>query len=211
MSASAPPPSRREARRQLRREAIVEVASQSFLENGYAGTTMSDIAALLGGSKGTLWSYFPCKEELFDAVLDQLTRAYRAELSLMLAPGGDAESTLRRFCTQFLTKVMAPDRIALYRLVVRATARFPEVGRMFHECGPKLTQQQLSAYLADAAAGGEFVIADPLAAARQLIALCLAGSHQSMLMGVIETLDPGRIEADVDAAMSVFLRAYRRQ
>jgi hypothetical protein len=52
-------PSRREARRLSRREAILEVAERSFLEQGYAATTMSAIAAELGGSKGTLWSYLP--------------------------------------------------------------------------------------------------------------------------------------------------------
>ena len=49
----ASPCSRREARRLTRREAILDVAQASFMEYGYAGTTMSAIAAMLGGSKGT--------------------------------------------------------------------------------------------------------------------------------------------------------------
>lgn len=203
------PQGRREASRQLRREAIVEVASQSFLEKGYADTTMSDIAATLGGSKGTLWSYFPSKEELFEAVIDQLTRAFRAELTQALGPGGDVETTLRRFCRQFLRKVTAPDGIALYRLVVREACRVPEVGRIFHERGPRLTQQQLSAYLAAVVERGELSIDDPLAAARQLVALALSGSHQLLLLGVVGSLPPGQIEEDADRAVATFLRAYR--
>src|SRR4026208_346391 len=72
-STEAPCLSRREARRRDRRGAIIGVARRSFLNNGYAATTMSSIAAELGGSKGTLWSYFPGKEELFAAVLRETT------------------------------------------------------------------------------------------------------------------------------------------
>ena len=81
--------SRREARRNDRREAILAVAYASFLEHGYAATTMSGIAAKIGGSKATLWSYFPSKEALFEAVLDQATAAYRLQLSSLLDPCGD--------------------------------------------------------------------------------------------------------------------------
>ena len=78
--------SRREARKRDRQEMILEVAQRYFLDHGYAGTTMSRIAAALGGSKGTLWSHFPSKDALFAAVLDRVARAYRARLSQILDP-----------------------------------------------------------------------------------------------------------------------------
>jgi TetR/AcrR family transcriptional regulator, mexJK operon transcriptional repressor len=66
MADASPIPSlsRREARPEVRREIILNVAMQSFLKHGYAGTTMSVIAETLGGSKGTLWSYYSSKEVL---------------------------------------------------------------------------------------------------------------------------------------------------
>src|SRR3546814_12210672 len=109
MTKSLPPLSRREARRRDRRKAILDVASRSFMENGYAATTMSSIAATLGGSKGTLWSYFPCKEALFAAVLDDATTAYRARLAEILAPEGDLAGTLRTLGLNLLTKITPPD------------------------------------------------------------------------------------------------------
>ncbi|MET0363609.1 MAG: TetR/AcrR family transcriptional regulator, partial [Sphingobium sp.] len=104
------PVSRREMRRQDRRDAILCVAGESFLEHGYTGTTMSGIAATLGGSKGTLWSYFSSKEELFAAVIDRATAAYRARISEILeAPCDDLALTLKRLCTSILEKVTDPD------------------------------------------------------------------------------------------------------
>src|SRR5258708_8438615 len=52
-----------------RREAILDVAQQVFLKEGYAAASMSTIAARLGGSKGTLYNYFRSKEELFEAFI----------------------------------------------------------------------------------------------------------------------------------------------
>ena len=60
-------PGKREARKEERREAILAIAKRVFLDQGYSGASMSAISAELGGSKGTLWSYFPSKEELFAA------------------------------------------------------------------------------------------------------------------------------------------------
>jgi AcrR family transcriptional regulator len=201
-------PSRREARRQSRREAILDVAAESFLEHGYAGTTMSAIAATLGGSKGTLWSYFASKEVLFAAVIDRVTQAFRAQLSLILNPRDGVEAALRRFCIEFLRKVTSPEAIALHRLVVGETSRFPEIGRIFYDRAPRQTQQLLAAFLAEMMERGHLRQADPLIAARQLIALCMAGGHQRKLMGLIDTIAPDALEAEVDNAMNTFMHAY---
>src|ERR1700756_1305734 len=59
-------------RRDQRREAILKIAQQVFLEEGYAAASMSTIAARVGGSKGTLYNYFRSKAELFVAVIQNL-------------------------------------------------------------------------------------------------------------------------------------------
>src|SRR6202000_3232312 len=56
-------------RRDLKRETILSIALQVFLEEGYAAASMSTIAARVGGSKGTLYNYFRSKAELFAAVI----------------------------------------------------------------------------------------------------------------------------------------------
>lgn len=203
-----PSPSRREARREARRHAILDVAARSFLEHGYAGTTMSAIAATLGGSKGTLWSYFASKDVLFGAVIERVTDAFRAQLSLILNPRDGVEPALRRFCTEFLRKITSREAIALHRLVLGEVSRFPEIGPIFYERAPRQTQQLLADFLADATRDGLLRCDDPLSAARQLTALCMHGGHQRMLMGVIDSLPAEEIAAEVDRATTTFLRAF---
>ena len=202
-------PSRRAARRESRRDAILEVAARTFLEHGYAGTTMSGIAAQLGGSKGTLWSYYPSKELLFGAVLDRVTTAFREQLTLTLNADDPIETTLTKFCTKYLTKLTVPQSLALHRLVIGEATRFPEMGRIFYERAPWKTQELLASYLDQAMDRGELRRHDSFAAAQYLTALCIARSHQQLVTGVLDELPPERIREEVDDAVAIFLRAFR--
>ena len=67
MSAASNP-----SKRDERREAILDVAEACFLAEGYDATSMSTIAARVGGSKGTLYNYFKNKEELFAAMMQRV-------------------------------------------------------------------------------------------------------------------------------------------
>jgi AcrR family transcriptional regulator len=202
------PPSRREANRQNRREAIIEVASRSFLEDGYAGTTMSAIAARLGGSKGTLWNYFPSKEVLFEAVLDRATTEFRAQLTLILDPADDLEHALGSFCHEFISKVTSPVAIALNRLVVGEVNRFPEIGKIFYERGPRRTHTLLADFLTGAMNRGLLRRTDPVRCAQQLNAMCMSGCHQQLMMGVIDAATPDMINDDAQRTLDTFMRAY---
>ncbi|AHE52785.1 TetR/AcrR family transcriptional regulator [Sphingomonas sanxanigenens] len=202
-------PNRREARRQDRHDAILAIASRSFLEKGYAGTSMSAVAAEVGGSKATLWNYFPSKEDLFSAVIDRAASDFRARLAALLEPEGDLGTTLRRFAASFLEKVTSSQAIALHRLVVGEVLRFPEVGRIFFERAPRQMQALLAAFLESAMDRGLLLRDDPLLAARTLVGLCTTGCHQQLLLRIIDEATPEMIEADADRAVMLFQRAYR--
>lgn len=199
---------RREARRIDRRDAILDVAYASFLEQGYAATTMSGIAATIGGSKATLWSYFPSKEALFAAVLDRATAVYRAQMSSLLHVCGDPTRTLRTFCNSFIARVTSPEAIALYRLAHAEAGRFPEMGEIFYDRAPRTIQGLLGDFLAAAMERGLLRRDDPIRAAKALISLCLSGSHQRLLLGRLTEMTADMIAADADAALDIFLRAY---
>ncbi|WP_420144614.1 TetR/AcrR family transcriptional regulator C-terminal domain-containing protein [Sphingobium sp.] len=205
---SPPIPSKREARKQDRRDAILTVAQDYFLEHGFAGTTMSGIAAKLGGSKGTLWSHFPSKEALFAAVLDRAAKAYRARLSQLLDPDGPLEQTLRTACRSLVEKVTSSEAGALHRLIISEGRRFPQLGQIFFDLAPQNTRLLLAEFLKGAMERGQIRPADPIDAARALMALCMSGCHQQMLIGRLDRPVPQDIAADADFAVDIFLRAY---
>lgn len=208
MISHATKPGRRETNRLDRHDAIVDVAHPYFLGHGYAATTMSGIAAAIGGSKATLWSYFPSKEALFEAVLDRATAHFRERIISVLVPEADFETTLRSFCRHFLEKVTSPESIALHRLIVAEAGRFPEIGEMFYQRGPNTMIRLLGGFIELGMARGKLRSEDPKKAAKQLLALCLHGNHQQLLLGRIDRIDAAQIAIDADTAVDVLLRAY---
>jgi len=200
-------PTRREARKADRRRTIIEVAKQGFLDRGYAETSMSTIAAALGGSKTTLWSYFRSKEELFEAVIEAKVADFRAKLDEALIPGGGTDAALGRFGRVLLRKILTPESVALHRLIVSEAERFPEMGHAFAEHGPDRVRARLCIYIEEEMAAGRLRRGDAQMAARQFIALCQAGCYLERLWRPTckPISDP---DVDVAAAVDSFMAAW---
>jgi AcrR family transcriptional regulator len=169
---------------------------------------MSAIATTLGGSKSTLWSYFPSKAALFEATLDHAIAKHHARLSENLVPGGDLETALGRFAKVFVGTVTSPRAIALHRLVQGEAGRFPEVGEIFYRRVPRRTNDLLADFLARAMRRGLLRQDDPLLAAHTFIALCMGGTYQLLMLGQSDWPGPEEIAQDVAQVLAVFLRAY---
>lgn len=169
---------------------------------------MSGIAARLGGSKGTLWNYFPSKEELFAAVLQEATDSYQQQLAQILDPEGPLEDVLHHITHSLVEKVTSEAAIALHRMVIADGRRFPELSRIFHDLAPRNTLSLLSEFLAGAMRRGQLRRADPTDAARLLMGLGCAGCHRQLLMAQIERVSPDDIASDARLAADTFLRAY---
>jgi AcrR family transcriptional regulator len=203
----APTLGRREARKADRRRAILDVAARSFRERGFADTSMSTIAAELGGSKTTLWSYFPSKDALFAAVIDSKIETFQAKLDDALIPSGGPAAALSRFGRLFLNKILDPQSVALHRMIVAESERFPQIGEAFAVRGPDRVRARLSRYMEEEMVAGRLRKGNPLTAARQFLGLCQSGCYLDRLWR------PGRAlmsnpEEDVAAAVDTFLRAW---
>jgi TetR/AcrR family transcriptional repressor of mexJK operon len=198
---------RRDKNREARRAAIVAVARTAFLEQGYAATSMSTIATQLGGSKGTLWAYFPSKEDLFAAVLDAVTASFRQNLDDALRPGRDCHTTLLDFSQRFLLKMLNPDTIRLHRLIVGEGGRFPEIGRLFYARGPQFVLERLSEYIRGRMEAGELRVDDPMQAAMNLIQLTQM-QHNLRLWGVVGIPTIEELHDHAAKALDLFNRAY---
>jgi AcrR family transcriptional regulator len=195
-------------KREKRREAIILAARKAFLRDGYAATAMSAIAADIGGSKTTLWSYFSCKQDLFIAVIDQLISEYVDSISMALNPDGTLEATLRDFGQQLLRALLTKPIVELVRLITGEAGRFPELGRLFHDRGRGRGLKIMQAYLDTAVRQGQLRDADTFYAAQHFAALCQSGCYQRHIMGGTAHPSDTEIDQDIDAAVTTFLRAY---
>ena len=199
--------SKREQNKQERRKAIIVVAERLFAEHGFAETSMSEISAQLGGSKGTLWSYFASKEELFTAVLDERTRAFRSELAALLEPTSDLHATLHEFCARFIAKLVEPQVIAMSCIVIAECRRDPALGALLHDRGHRMTHTLIAGYLRAHIDSGHLRDVDPEQAARTLVTLCQGAGQLPMLWRrtLPENFDP---QTAADNVLDIFMRAY---
>ena len=207
---TAPPQSRREERRDERRDGILDVGRDCFLVDGYAATSMSSIAARLGGSKGTLYNYFKSKEELFEAVMQRQCGALAETLFDVTDDGEAPRERLEHFASAFLKLLLTSESLGIHRVVVGESGRFPELGRMFYDMGPKVILTKIASYLSDLMDQGVMRRADPLVAAQQFKDLTISGVLQPRTWGVISgDMTDAEVEDQVNNAVDTFLRAYR--
>ena len=193
-----------------RRDAIIAIAQASFVAHGYAGTSMSAIAAGLGGSKGTLYNYFKSKEELFVAVVE---RKCAQILGMMneaeIKSGGDLRATLSDFGEHLSELVLNDENIAMFRLVVSESDRFPEIGAAIYNSGISQNLRHVTAFLEHAKESGQLRNdVDARVAAEQFLELCLTMIWRKRLLNVIPMPGKAEIRANVEHAVSTFMRAF---
>ena len=89
------------------RDQVLRTAADLFRERGYRATTLDDIAARLGMSKASLYTYFHAKEEMLAAISRQTIEAFTRELSLVLRSDLAPEDKLRRVVRDHVRFVIA--------------------------------------------------------------------------------------------------------
>jgi len=191
-----------------RRQHILDVAGEVFLQEGYAAASMSAIAARLGGSKGTLYNYFTSKTELFAAYMTRACVAYSEALLATTDDETPLYEALRRLGVGFLTFILRDEAMALSRLVVAEADRFPEVGEAFYETGPKQSTAILADWMRRRMERGELRRAEPETVARQFFALCKSGPYTQRLWNVIPDVSPAAIERHIAEQVEMFVAAY---
>jgi TetR/AcrR family transcriptional regulator, mexJK operon transcriptional repressor len=202
-----------ERRSARKHRAILEAATTVFLNNGYPGTSMDEIAALARVSKQTVYKHFADKERLFVEIVintvNEISDPVYEEV-LNLADTGDIEADLRDLARRLLKGVMQPRLLQLRRLVIGEASRFPALGQTFYERGPGRTIAALAASFERLGARGVLRLEDPELAAIHFNWLIMSAPlNQAMLLGSDEPLAPANLKRHANSAVRVFLAAYR--
>ena len=126
-----PPQSPRRRRKDARPSEIADAALALFSERGFAATRLEDVAGRAGVSKGTLYLYFPTKEDLFRAVLRQgLLPNLEAMEQTVAVDQGSTPDLLRRIAAHML-QVLDTNLTAIPKLVLAESGNFPAIAKMY--------------------------------------------------------------------------------
>ncbi|QIB35086.1 TetR/AcrR family transcriptional regulator [Ancylobacter pratisalsi] len=142
-------PSRRTERGTAACAELRRVAAEMFLAHGYDGTHLDAILAEVGGSKTNIYAFFGGKEGLFEAAIAHACADILAPLEEVALDGLSLEDGLTRLGRAMLDLVLTPRSVALYRLAIGCSARFPRLGAVWFASGPAVSQAVVARFVAD--------------------------------------------------------------
>jgi AcrR family transcriptional regulator len=137
MSSPATAPSQKprwERRKEARPAELLAAALQLFVEKGYAGTRLDDVAHRAGVSKGTLYLYFENKEDLFKAVVRESVVAPIAETAEQIERfEGPSDALLEHVVRRWWSEYGDTTAGGISKLMMAESSNFPEIARFFLE------------------------------------------------------------------------------
>jgi AcrR family transcriptional regulator len=191
-----------------KRRQILTGASKVFMDLGFDGASMGEIARAAGVSKGTLYVYFADKSRLFEAIVEQEMNDQQ-KIAFDFAPERDVPTTLREFGQAYIELLCRPGGGSAIRTVMAIAERMPEVGRRYYENVLEKTINRLADYLEVHVQAGELAIPDRHLAASQFMQMCQASLFLRFIFQAAPPPSSERIAEVVESAARMFLAAYR--
>jgi AcrR family transcriptional regulator len=143
-------------RKEARPAEILDAALACFRERGFAATRLEDVAARAGVTKGTIYLYFPSKEELFKAVVRGELLPNLERLEGALAEPGPATPLLELLFAIWARDVLPSPVSVVPKLVIAEAGNFPELARFYLETVVHRGLGLIAAVLRRGITGGEF-------------------------------------------------------
>ena len=197
-------------RSERKHAAIVVAATSVFLDRGYHGASMDEVARVAAVSKQTVYKHFAGKKTLFEQVMRATSEPMHAALRAAVdgvTGSGDVEADLRAYGRALLREVLAPPVVRLRHIIVAEADRFPDLAASWHRQGPGRTVDDLTDRFAALTAAGRLSCPQPRVAAEHFLWLLIAEPLVKSMF-VPPPARPVQVEARVDAALLVFLAAY---
>jgi TetR/AcrR family transcriptional regulator, mexJK operon transcriptional repressor len=195
--------------------AILDAALGVFLEKGYLGTSMDEIAAKARVSKQTVYKHFADKDRLFGEIV-QATVAEIDRLVRWIFDEFEADENLDvlfdRLAQRFLSALMEPRLLRLRRLVISNAVRFPDLGRSWYKSGFERVLATLAECFKRLSKKGLLRVDDALMAADHFVGMLLwIPVNYAMFTGNERPFKEAELRRIAREAASAFLRAYGAQ
>ena len=147
----------RQRRKQARPQELLDAALQLFVERGFAAARMEEVAALAGVSKGTLYLYYPSKEELLKAVIrERLSNEIEAGAIEVAQHVGTHAELLRSLLAHWWLRVLDGPASGVFKLIITEVRSFPDLAEYYLHEVVEPGSQLIGGVLQRGIAAGEF-------------------------------------------------------
>jgi TetR/AcrR family transcriptional regulator, mexJK operon transcriptional repressor len=187
---------------------ILEAATELFLKVGYEQTSIDAILLQSGGSKSTLYAYFPTKEDLFRAVIDSVVD--NSDLGAALDINVNARAVLTEFAVARQRVVLSARHRSVLRLVIAERERFPDLAQIYWERGPQRSSRQLITYFEALRNREVLAIDDAEEAAEFFVGMIFQRWLRTLYYTDAQPPSDLAIRARAERVVARFWTAYRR-
>jgi AcrR family transcriptional regulator len=190
-------------------EKILDAAAALFLSSGYGATTIEAVARRARISKRTLYHRFDNKAALFSAVLHRIMEQLHPPPDVPLVKGTNIREILERLARMMLQSAVSAPAIALHRLVVAESARFPKLAAAVSQHGATEKGVRLIAGLLEGEIrAGRLALDDPAFAAEEFLHMVIS-LPQRRGLGLGAPLSPAALDAWARNVVNLFLNGCR--
>jgi AcrR family transcriptional regulator len=191
------------------RAIIFAAARHEFASSGFAGSNMEGVARGAGISTKTLYRLIPNKAALFEAMVTDRLDGFARKVRLRACEDSDIETALQEALLACAELVLNPEVMALQRMVLAESDKFPELAQTFYAKAMRRTVATLAEWLRAEKERGLIVIADPEDAAGILLGMLAFQPQRAVLYGKKPLPAQKDIEQRALACAALFLNGAR--
>ncbi|WP_438864605.1 TetR/AcrR family transcriptional regulator C-terminal domain-containing protein [Neptunicella sp.] len=195
----------------LRRDKILDAATEVFCRNGFDAASLQEIMAEAGGSLATLYRLFGNKEGLFQAVIERTSGQMVDKLSSTFAREQDPVDVLHAMGISFLDLLSSPQVGAIHRLLISESGRYPQLREIFIKTAPERNLRAVADYLQSLVDAGYLQLNDCYMAAQQLLSMFKGNYHMRCVLGDTVVLSDDEKKRYVENAVSIFLNGCAKK
>lgn len=180
-----------------------------FMEQGFDATSMDRLADAAAIGKATLYARYPDKGALFaDVLRRRILKVYGSLEEEVLRNLADAslEDALRQVAHRLLEKTLAPESIALGRILSAQGSRFPDLAKLAVQEGWSRQLGLVESILAFFSSRHTFIMTDLALAADLFTSLVLGRAARLAMLGM--TIEPSAVAVRADQAVDLFIRGF---
>jgi len=193
----------------VRRADILALAAKCFSTHGFVGTTTRDIARAVGITEAALYRYFPSKEAIYTAILDERLAADDLVAKFEDAARAGDDITVFGGLAHALLEMVERDPTFL-RLMLFSALEGHQLARPFQEKRVRRLREFLTGYIEQRSRAGAFRELDPVLAARAFVGMVIDYLTVREVYGMHAEYPQTNAEV-TDSFVSIFLRGVRRE
>ncbi len=187
------------------RSVLIDAANEQFKKAGYASTNINSIAQMAGVSTKTLYRLFPTKGDLFSEVVERRIGSFLIGVDEHCLEGLELRDGLERLLIAYGRLTLSLDTIAITRLVISESERFPELATVFFQKAITRTSRAMERWLSAQRDKKAIALDDVAIATGMLRGMMTMEPQRAVMLGQLGEISDDEIVSRARRCCELFL------